>query len=97
VITVDLVKVYVPTWVLLIKGDPETDLVIGGVMETSGVKEPSGVAELVFVARGDLVCVPETVEVFEAMELKVLFGLLDCDLVASGLNEEDIVIELIAD
>jgi hypothetical protein len=49
------------------------------------------------VARGDLVCVPEAVEVFEAIELNVLFGLLDCDLVASGLNEEDVVIELNAD
>jgi len=49
------------------------------------------------VARGDLVCVPEAVEVFEAMELNVLFGLLDCDLVARGLNEEDVVIELNAD
>jgi len=49
------------------------------------------------VASGDLVCVPETVEVFEAMELKVLFGLFDCDLVARGLNEEDGVIELNAD
>ena len=49
------------------------------------------------VASGDLVCVPETVEVFEAMELKVLFGLLDCDLVASGLPEEDIVIEVRGD
>jgi hypothetical protein len=49
------------------------------------------------VASGDLVCVPETVEVFEAMELKVLFGLLDCDLVASGLPEEDVVNEVSAD
>ena len=55
------------------------------------------VPEDVFVESVDLVYVGETVEVFEAMELKVLFGLLDCDLVASGLNEEDVVNVVSAD
>jgi hypothetical protein len=75
VITVDLVKVYVPSWVLLINGDPETLIVIRGVMEIRGVKETVVVPEGVFVPSVDLVYVGETVEVFEAMELKVLVGL----------------------
>ena len=62
-----------------------------------GVKEPAGVAEEVFVASVDLVYVGELVEVFDIKELKVLFGLLDCDLVARGLNEEDDVIEVTAE
>jgi hypothetical protein len=39
------------------------------------VKELVVVPEEDFVASGDLVCVAETVEVFEAMELKVFVGL----------------------
>ena len=74
-ITVDLVKVYVPSCVLLIKGVPETVIVIRGVMETLGVKETLVVPEEVFVPSVDLVYVGETVDVFEAMELKVFVGL----------------------
>ena len=61
------------------------------------MKEPIGVAEEVFVAIVDLVYVGELVEVFEAMELKVLFGLFDSDFEGRGLAEEDLVIESRAD
>ena len=74
-ITVDLVKVKVPICVLLIKGVPETLLLICGVIEKLGVKEPIGVAEEVFVPSVDLVYVGEPVEVFDTKELKVLVGL----------------------
>ena len=44
-------------------------------METLGVKETVVVPEEVFVPSVDLVYVGETVDVFEAMELKVFVGL----------------------
>lgn len=57
------------------KGVPETVLVIGGVIETLGVKETVVVPVDVFVPSVDLVYVGEPVEVFETIGLKVLVGL----------------------
>jgi hypothetical protein len=68
-----------------------------GVIETLGVKEPVGVADEVFVPSVDLVYVGELVAVFDTKELKVLVGLWDCDLVASGLAEDEVVIEVNTD
>lgn len=79
------------------KGVPEWVLVIGGVIETLGVKDTVVLEEGVFVASGDRVYVGEPVEVFETIELKVLVGLWDCDLVASGLPEDEVVIEVTAE
>jgi len=86
---VDLVKVYVVSWVLLMRGDPDIEFVPSIVILRRGVKEDVVVPECVFVACIVRVGVTDTVDVFEIIELNVVVGLWEEDLDISGLHEYD--------